>query len=55
MPLNTKEILSIVTQITQNKHVRVTVRESVKGGCITGATAATGGLLLGPIGFVAGV
>jgi hypothetical protein len=54
MPLNTKEILSIVTQITQDKHVRVTVGESVKGGCITGATAAVGGLLLGPVGLPLG-
>jgi len=55
MPINKKEILNVVSILTKDKNVRVTVRESVKVGCITGAIAATSALLLGPIGFLAGV
>jgi len=55
MPINSRELLSVVAQITEDRHVRVTVRESLKGGCITGATAAAGGILLGPIGLAVGV
>ena len=55
MPINTSEILSIVSQLTKDRHVRVTVKESIKGGCIVGATTATGGILLGPIGLAVGV
>jgi hypothetical protein len=55
MPINTREILNVVSQLTEDRRVRVTVSESVKGGCIVGATAAAGGLLLGPVGLAAGV
>jgi hypothetical protein len=55
MPINTSEILSIVSQLTKDRHVRVTVKESIKGGCIVGATTTGGALLLGPAGMLAGV
>jgi len=55
MPINTRELLSVVAQITEDRHVRVTVRESLMGGCVTGSTAAVGGIVLGPPGFILGV
>jgi len=55
MPINSREILNVVTQLTEDRHVRVTVRESVKGGCIAAATTTVGGILLGPIGLAVGM
>lgn len=54
MPINTRELLSVVSQLTENKHVRVTFRESLMGGVLTGVTAGVGGILLGPIGLAIG-
>ena len=55
MPINTREILSIVSQLTKDRNVRVTVKESIKGGAITGATSAAGVFLMGPPGVAIGV
>jgi len=59
MPINKKEILSIVTQITQDKKVRAndeaSIGEFIKGGFITGAIAATAALLRGRESAPAGV
>jgi hypothetical protein len=55
MPINTRELLSVVSQLTEDHHVHVTIRESVKGGIITGITAGVGGIFLGPVGLAVGV
>lgn len=54
MPINSREIIKVVSQLTEDKNVRVTVNESLKGGCITGGAAALGGLLMGPPGIALG-
>ncbi|KAJ9584244.1 hypothetical protein L9F63_021406 [Diploptera punctata] len=54
MPINTREILNAVSQLTADRNVKVAVRESLKGGCITGGAAVLGGLLLGPPGLALG-
>ena len=55
MPINTTELLNVVSKLTKDKQVRVTVTESLKGGLTTGAAATVGGILLGPIGLAVGV
>jgi nicotinamide mononucleotide (NMN) deamidase PncC len=55
MPINTRELLNVVSQLTENRHVRVTVSESLKGGCIAATTTAAGGIVLGPVGLAVGV
>jgi nicotinamide mononucleotide (NMN) deamidase PncC len=55
MPINSRELLGVVSQITEDRHVRVTISESVKGGCIAAATTVVGGILLGPVGLAVGV
>ncbi|KAJ4448645.1 hypothetical protein ANN_00035 [Periplaneta americana] len=54
MPINSKELLSVVTQLTENKHVRVCVRESIKGGFIAAASTIVGGLVMGRAGLAVG-
>ncbi|KAG0718745.1 hypothetical protein GWK47_051866 [Chionoecetes opilio] len=48
MPINTVELLSLVTQLCEEKNLRVPIKESLKGGLLTFATTALGGLLAGP-------
>lgn len=55
MPINSSELLSVVAQLTEDRHVRATVRESLKGGCIAATTTVVGGLLLGPAGLAVGL
>ena len=54
MPVNTREIIDLLCTLAEEERLRVTVRESVKGGLIAGGSAAAGGLLLGPIGIAVG-
>jgi nicotinamide mononucleotide (NMN) deamidase PncC len=55
MPVNSREILNVVTELTENRHVRVTMKESLKGGCIAATTTIIGGLMLGPPGLAVGL
>jgi hypothetical protein len=55
MPINSTQLLSVVSQITEDRHVRVTISESVKGGCIAATTTVVGGIVLGPVGLAIGV
>jgi hypothetical protein len=55
MPINSRELLSVVSQLTEDRHVRVTITESLKGGCIAATTTTVGGILLGPVGLAVGV
>jgi nicotinamide mononucleotide (NMN) deamidase PncC len=55
MPINSRELLSVVSQLTEDRHVRVTIKESLKGGCIAATTTVVGGVVLGPVGLAVGV
>ena len=54
MPVNTSEILSLVSKICEEEKLRVAFTESLKGGFIAGGTTIIGGLLAGPLGLAAG-
>ena len=54
MTINSREILNIVSAVTEHKQVKTAMRESLKGGCIAGGAAVIGGLLLGPPGIAIG-
>lgn len=54
MPINTPELLSLISQLCDEKNLQVTVKESLKGGVITGSSTVVGGLLAGPIGLAVG-
>ncbi|XP_050726911.1 protein C19orf12 homolog isoform X2 [Eriocheir sinensis] len=54
MPINTSEILTLVTQVCEEEKLRVPVKESLKGGAIAFATTTVGGLLAGPVGLAVG-
>ena len=55
MTINTRELLSVVSKLTEDKQARVTVNETLKGGGIALTTTAAGGILLGPVGMAVGV
>jgi hypothetical protein len=55
MPVNSREILNVVTQLTEDRCVRVTMRESLKGGCIAATATIIGGIMLGPVGLAVGL
>jgi hypothetical protein len=55
MPINSRELINIVTQLTEDRQVRVTIKECVKGGCIAATTTVVGGLILGPAGLAIGL
>ncbi|MPC35743.1 hypothetical protein E2C01_029177 [Portunus trituberculatus] len=54
MPINTVEVLSLVTQVCEEEKLQVSIKESLKGGLIAGTTTTIGGLLGGPIGLAIG-
>lgn len=54
MPVNTGEIIELLCTLAEEERLRVTIRESVKGGIIAGGMAMAGGLALGPIGLAVG-
>ncbi|XP_063233776.1 protein C19orf12 homolog [Bacillus rossius redtenbacheri] len=54
MPLNTRELLNAASVLAESRNMRVTVKESFKGGCVAGASTMVGGLLLGPAGMLIG-
>lgn len=54
MPINQRELLQAVSQISELQSMRVTIRQSGKWGLITGAAVFGGGLLLGPTGLALG-
>lgn len=55
MPINTREIISIVADLSRNENLRVSIGSSVRGALIAGGSTLAGGLLLGgPIGLAVG-
>lgn len=54
MPINGAELLNAAEIIAQNRNIMVSVKGSAAGSVVVGLTAFGGGLLLGPIGLLAG-
>ncbi|PSN38945.1 hypothetical protein C0J52_08933 [Blattella germanica] len=54
MPINSREIIYAVSTLTEDKNVKVCMKESFKGGCIAAFTTVVGGLLMGPPGLAIG-
>ncbi|CAL4155045.1 unnamed protein product [Meganyctiphanes norvegica] len=54
MPINTQEIMSLASQLSEENNMQVSIKESAKGGVIAGTATFLGGLLGGPIGLAMG-
>ena len=54
MVIQYNEILNIITKLSDDENIRISVQQSAKGGVIAGLICALGGLIAGPIGFVFG-
>lgn len=55
MSPSTGDIINVVNILADQKSMRVTVNESLKGGLIAGCSAACGGLVMGPLGLAVGM
>ena len=54
MVLQTNEVCQIISTLSDDSGLKVTVNESLKGGLITGIVCTIGGLILGPVGLAFG-
>ena len=54
MVIRTDEILSVLSKLSDESGLKVTVQESVKGGVVAGTACTIGGVLLGPPGLAIG-
>jgi len=54
-PQSVVKSLEVVGEIFQEENIKICVKESVKGGLITGIAALVGGLLGGKSGLIAGI
>ena len=54
MVIRTDEILCILSKLSDESGLKVTVQESVKGGVVAGTACTIGGVLLGPPGLAIG-
>ena len=54
MVISYSSVLEVMTVLSEEKELRVTVTESGKGALLTGGVAGLGGLLLGPLGLALG-
>ncbi|KAJ8930536.1 hypothetical protein NQ314_016649 [Rhamnusium bicolor] len=54
MPLNSDAIIEVCEVISQQEHLKVTIKQTAKGAVITGLGALSGGLLGGPVGMAIG-
>lgn len=48
MPINTREICDAITILTDQRNMRVALRQTGKGSLLCGTACFIGGLLLGP-------
>lgn len=53
-PQSVVKSLEVVGEIFKEENIKISVKESVKGGLITGIAALVGGLLGGKSGLIAG-
>lgn len=54
MPVATGEVIKAIAVLSDKQDVRVSVKQSAKGAIIAGTCTFMGGILLGPVGFIAG-
>ncbi|XP_035680434.1 protein C19orf12 homolog [Branchiostoma floridae] len=54
MPIRLDHVMHLLSTLAQEENLRVAVKESLKGGLLTGMVAAAGGLLGGPPGLAVG-
>ncbi|KAJ6637561.1 Protein Nazo [Pseudolycoriella hygida] len=54
MTVNTREFFDGVAILTDQRNMRVTMKQSAKGAMICGASSFAGGLVFGPVGLAIG-
>ena len=54
MVIRTDEVINILSKLSDESGLKVTVNESIKGGVIAGSACTIGGILLGPPGLAIG-
>ncbi|EAT33085.1 AAEL014657-PA [Aedes aegypti] len=54
MPINTRELMEAVGTLTDKEGMRVTLKSSMKGAAVCGASCFVGGLVAGPVGLAVG-
>lgn len=54
MVIQYNDILNIITTLCDDENLRITVKQSAKGGLIAGISCAVGGLIAGPPGLAVG-
>lgn len=54
MVIKYEDILKVITTLGDDENLRITVKQSAKGGLIAGISCAVGGLLAGPPGLAVG-
>lgn len=55
MPVDNREFINALEVLARDQNIRVTVKESLKGGLITGICATAGGVCGGPAGLAIGM
>lgn len=54
MPIDIKDVMTLLSTLSKEENLRVTVKQSVRGGVIAGLTTAMGGIIAGPPGLAIG-
>ena len=54
MPVDIDDLIQLLSILADEAGLKATVKESLKGGFITGVMAAAGGLIIGPPGLAVG-
>ena len=54
MPIEVDDVMQLLCTLSDEADLKVSVKESVKGGVITGMAATAGALVMGPPGLAIG-
>ena len=54
MPINVDEVIQLLCQLSDEADMKVTLKETAKGGLIAGGCTVVGGLAGGPFGMAVG-
>lgn len=54
MPVDVREVIELVSTLSEEENLRVTVTECAKAGLIAGVATTVGGVVAGPIGLLFG-